>query len=133
VKSEGCEQAAWFSLSLATHFKRLGFTYDRISTLFASYVLAEFDVHGSVHLGNIYIYIYIFDCKSNKIHMDFFICILYYTILALRASGAFCTHHQEYKLQSTAVGTRDCYGVLKLDSPLEQVAAGTPSHLHLRT
>jgi hypothetical protein len=27
--------------------------------------------------------------------------------------SAICTHHQEHKLQSTAVGTRDCYGVLE--------------------
>jgi hypothetical protein len=57
------------------------------------------------------IYIYIFDCKSNEMHINF-LCILYYTTLALRVSGASCTHHQEYKLQSTAVGTRDFYGVL---------------------
>jgi hypothetical protein len=57
-------------------------------------------------------------------HMD--LCILHYTILALHVSGAYyiivalhvsgtiCTHHQEHKLQSTAVGTRDCYGVLEV-------------------
>jgi hypothetical protein len=45
--------------------------------------------------------------------MDF-LCILYYTILALHVSGAICTHHQEHKLQSTAVGTCDCYGVLEV-------------------
>jgi hypothetical protein len=44
----------------------------------------------------------------------FFLCILYYTILALHVSGAICTHHQEHKLQSTAVGPRDCYGVLEV-------------------
>jgi hypothetical protein len=54
--------------------------------------------------------IYIFDCKSDEMHTDF-LCILYYNMLALRVSGAICTHHQEHKLQSTAVGTRDCYGV----------------------
>jgi hypothetical protein len=46
-------------------------------------------------------------------HTDF-LCILYYTTLALHVSGAICTHHQEHKLQSTAVGTRDCYGVLEV-------------------
>jgi hypothetical protein len=51
--------------------------------------------------------IYIFDLKSNELHMDFFLCILYFTKLALHVSGAICTHHQEYKLQNTAVGTRD--------------------------
>jgi hypothetical protein len=43
--------------------------------------------------------------------MDY-LCILYYTTLALNVSGAICTHHQEHKLQSTAVVTHDCYGVL---------------------
>jgi hypothetical protein len=38
--------------------------------------------------------------------------------------GAICTHHQKHKLQSTVVGTRDCYGVLEggYTSPLEQAA-----------
>jgi hypothetical protein len=56
---------------------------------------------------------YIFDCKSNEMHTEF-LCILYYTILALHVSGAIYTHHQEHKLQSTAIGTRDCYGVLEV-------------------
>jgi hypothetical protein len=51
------------------------------------------------------------------------LCILYYITLALHVSGTSFTHHQEHKLQSTAVGTRHCYGVLELGSPLEQVAA----------
>jgi hypothetical protein len=47
-------------------------------------------------------------------HTDF-LCILYYTtlVLALHVSGAIYTHHQERKLQSTAVGTCDCYGLLE--------------------
>jgi hypothetical protein len=44
----------------------------------------------------------------------FFKSILYYTILALHVSGVICTHHHEHKLQSTAVGMRDCYGVLEV-------------------
>jgi hypothetical protein len=55
----------------------------------------------------------IFDCKSDEMHTDF-LCVLYYTVLALHVSGAICTHHQEHKLQSTAVSTRDCYGVLEV-------------------
>jgi mRNA-degrading endonuclease YafQ of YafQ-DinJ toxin-antitoxin module len=43
-----------------------------------------------------------------------FLSILYYTILALHVSDAICTHHQEHKLQSTTVGTRDCYVVLEV-------------------
>jgi hypothetical protein len=38
-----------------------------------------FYVHGSVHRG--YIYIYIFDCKSDGMHTDF-LCILYYLYLS---------------------------------------------------
>jgi hypothetical protein len=68
--------------------------------------LPEFDVHGFVHLGNIYIYIHTYDCKSDDMHTEF-LYILYYTILALQVSGTICTHHQEHKLQSTAVGTCD--------------------------
>jgi hypothetical protein len=45
--------------------------------------------------------------------MDF-LCILYYTILAVHVSGAICAHHQEHKLQSTAVGTCDWYRVLEV-------------------
>jgi hypothetical protein len=55
-----------------------------------------------------YVYVYI-RSKSNEMHMEF-LCILYFTILALHVSGANCTHHQEHKLQSAAVGTRGCYG-----------------------
>jgi cytochrome b561 len=42
-----------------------------------------------------------------------FFSMLYFTILALHVSGAICTHNQEHKLQSTAVGTCDWYGVLE--------------------
>jgi hypothetical protein len=45
---------------------------------------------------------------------EIFLCILYFTILALHVLGAICTHNQEHKLQSTAVGTRDCYSVLEV-------------------
>jgi hypothetical protein len=71
--------------------------------------VTKFDVHGSVYLGNIYI----FDWKSKEMHMDI-LCILYFAIISLHVSGAVCTHHQEHKLQSAAVGTRDCYGVLEV-------------------
>jgi hypothetical protein len=46
-------------------------------------------------------------------HTDL-LCILYYTTFALHVSGAICTHLQEHKLHSTAVGTCDCYGVLEV-------------------
>jgi hypothetical protein len=45
---------------------------------------------------------------SDEMHTDF-LCILYDTTLARRVSGAICTLHQEHKLQSTAVGTRDLW------------------------
>jgi hypothetical protein len=54
---------------------------------------------------------YIFDCKSCDMHTEV-LCILYYTMLDLHVSDTICTH-QELKLQSTAVGTCDCYGVLE--------------------
>jgi hypothetical protein len=58
-------------------------------------------------------------------HTDF-LCILYYITRALHVSGAICTHHQEYKLQSTAVGTRDCYGVLEVG---QSIGAGCGRNL----
>jgi hypothetical protein len=42
------------------------------------------------------------------------LCILYYTTLSVHVSGAICTHRQEHTLQSTAVGTCDCFGVLEV-------------------
>jgi hypothetical protein len=66
--------------------------------------------------------------NSDEMHTDF-LCILYYTTLALHVSGAICTHPQEHKLQSTAIGVRVIVMVCwKLGSPLQQVAAETPSH-----
>jgi hypothetical protein len=50
---------------------------------------------------------YIYGLNSNEMHMDF-LCILYFIILALHVSCAIYTHHQENKLQSTAVETRNC-------------------------
>jgi hypothetical protein len=52
--------------------------------------------------------------KWILIMLPFVLCILYYTTLALHVLDAICTHHQEHKLQSTAVGTHDCYGVLEV-------------------
>jgi hypothetical protein len=43
-----------------------------------------------------------------------FVCILYFTTFALYVSGAIYTHHQEHKLQNTAVGMRKCYGMLEV-------------------
>jgi hypothetical protein len=64
-----------------------------------------FDVHGSIHLGNVYVQL--------KVQLDThgFVCILYFTIFALHALGAICTHHQEHKQQSTAIGTCNGYGM----------------------
>jgi hypothetical protein len=65
----------------------------------------KFDVHGSVYVGNVYI--------RSKVQRDAhgFVCILYFTVFALHVSGAIYTHRQEHKLQSTAVGMRNCYGI----------------------
>jgi hypothetical protein len=57
-----------------------------------------------------------------------FLCILYYATLALHVSGAICTHHHEHKLQSTAVGTCDCYAVLEVG---QSVGAGRGYLLHV--
>jgi hypothetical protein len=58
--------------------------------------------------------IYIYSIESpNEMHMAC-LCILYFNILALHVSGASYTHYQEHKLQSTAVGTCDCYGVVEV-------------------
>jgi hypothetical protein len=49
-----------------------------------------FDVHGSIHHGNVYVQL--------KVQLDVhvFICILYSSLfLALHVSGAICTHPQE--------------------------------------
>jgi hypothetical protein len=56
-----------------------------------------FDVHSSVQLGNVYVRL--------KVQLDAhgFVCILYFALFALHVSGAVCTHHQEHKLQSTAM------------------------------
>jgi hypothetical protein len=60
--------------------------------------ISEFDVHGSVLLGNEYVQL--------KVQLDVhvFICILYFSLfLALHVSGAICTDPQEHKLQRTAI------------------------------
>jgi hypothetical protein len=59
------------------------------------------------------IYRYI-QLKVRRNAHGFFLCILYLNMLAVPVSGAICTHHQEHKLQSIAVGTCDCYGVLEV-------------------
>jgi hypothetical protein len=50
-----------------------------------------------------------------KVQLDvhLFICILYSSLfLALHVSGAFCTHPQEHKLQRTAIGVCNGFGML---------------------
>jgi hypothetical protein len=52
-------------------------------------ITAEFDVHGSVHLGNIYV--------KFKDQLDvLFMYSLFFLFLALHVSGAICTHPQEH-------------------------------------
>jgi hypothetical protein len=58
----------------------------------------------------------------------FFLCILYFIILAVHVSGAICTHHQERRLQSSAVGTCDCYGVLGVGQSIGHTHAHTHTH-----
>jgi hypothetical protein len=45
-----------------------------------------------------------------------FVLIIYLNMFALHVSGAICTHHQEHKLQITAVGTCDLWMTKVLDS-----------------
>jgi hypothetical protein len=68
----------------------------------------ESDVHGSVHLGNVY-----FRLKFQlDVLVHEFICVVYYPIFfALHVSGAICTHPQEHKLQSTALGVCNGHGM----------------------
>jgi hypothetical protein len=70
----------------------------------------EFNVHCSVQLGNGYLRL--------KVQRDAhgFLCIIYLNIFALHVSGVICTHHQEHKLQSKAVGTCDLWMAKVLDS-----------------
>jgi hypothetical protein len=60
--------------------------------------------------------------------MDF-LGILYFTILALHVSGAIFTHHHVHKLQSTAVGTRNFYGVGRWIVDCSKFRLGHP-HTH---
>jgi hypothetical protein len=47
-------------------------------------------------------------------HMDLYIYMysLFLYLFALHVSGAICTHPQEHKLQSTAIGMCNGYGML---------------------
>jgi hypothetical protein len=48
---------------------------------------------------------YVYVQFNVQLDVHGFICILYSSIfLALHVSGAICTHPQEHKLQSTAIG-----------------------------
>jgi hypothetical protein len=62
----------------------------------------EFDVHGSVHLGNVRL----------KFQLDVHVYSLFLYICALHVSGAICTHPQEQKLQSAAIGVCNVFGML---------------------
>jgi hypothetical protein len=69
--------------------------------------ITAFDVQGSVHLGNVYVRLTI------QLDVHGFICILYSSIFALHVSGAICTHPQEHKLQSTALGVCNGCGMFR--------------------
>jgi hypothetical protein len=65
----------------------------------------EFDVHGSVHLGNVYVRL--------RVQLDTqYMYSLFLYILAVHVSCAICTHPQEHRLQSTAIGMCNGYGML---------------------
>jgi hypothetical protein len=45
-------------------------------------------------------------------HMDLYVYFIPLYYFALQVSGAICTHPQEHKMQSTAVGVCNGYGML---------------------
>jgi hypothetical protein len=64
-----------------------------------------FDVHGSEHFGNIYVQL--------RVQLDaHYMYSLFLYIFAVHVSGAICTHPQEHKLQRTAIGMCNDYGML---------------------
>jgi hypothetical protein len=69
--------------------------------------VADFYVHGSVYLGNVYVQL--------KVQLDVkvFICIISSSLfLAVYVSGTICTHPQEHKLQRTAIDVCNGFGML---------------------
>jgi hypothetical protein len=63
-----------------------------------------FDVHGSVHHGNV--------CVPLKVQLDaHYMYSLFLYIFPLHVLGAICTHPHEQKLQSTAIGVCNVYGM----------------------
>jgi hypothetical protein len=65
----------------------------------------EFYVHISVHLGNVHVQ---FTVQPDAHYMY----ALFLYIFALHVSCAIYTHPQEHKLQSTAIGMCNGYGML---------------------
>jgi hypothetical protein len=69
----------------------------------------NFDVYDFVHLGNVYVPLEV----RLDVHGFILVCILYSSLLlALHVSSAICTHPQEHKLQSTALGVCNSCGML---------------------
>jgi hypothetical protein len=64
-----------------------------------------FDVHGSVHLGNVYVRLNV----QLDVHGFMYSLLLY--IFTLLVSGAICTHPKEHKLQSRALGVCNGRGI----------------------
>jgi ABC-type maltose transport system permease subunit len=63
-------------------------------TIIMTKLSKKFNVHGSVHLGNVYVRLKV----QRNAHG--FVCILYITMFALHVSGAIYTLCQEHKLNS---------------------------------
>jgi hypothetical protein len=67
----------------------------------------EFDVHDSVHLGNVYVRLRV------QLVVRRLMCGLFsWIVFGRQVSGAIFTHLQEHKLQSTAIGIFNGYGML---------------------
>jgi hypothetical protein len=67
----------------------------------------NFDVHGSVHLWQC-----VCSIESPTRCTWIYIYSLFLSIFALHVSVAICTHPQGHKLQSTAIGVCNGYGML---------------------
>jgi hypothetical protein len=76
-----------------------------------------FDVHGSVHLGNVYVK---FKVQLNVL----FMYCLFFFILSSTCFGCYLHPSSGAQLQHTATGVCVVWYV----STLEQVPVGTPSH-----
>jgi hypothetical protein len=84
----------------------------------------EFNVHGSVHLGNVSVRL--------KVQLDVpgSVCMYYFIVFVLHVSSAICTHHQEHKLQSTAIDVRNLWKAEVINSRILLITLCLPQITH---